>query len=558
MSKKSTGLTRRELLSQSVKGLGLLGISSALSNVIVQSIAESAFAQTTVNSSKKYIYFSFDSGPPRWFFDLPLTPQGTADTFSHTGLGTYVGKSSTTGNAEVFYKTYKDPVSGYHLPPVWGANPKGDAFSELLQHSFFIRGIDYEINNHMISRVRNQAPVVGGYSIAAQLADKSVSPIPAVNAGSIGSAFKSKKGISGVDISYTTSVTTNPIQRVMEYFSGAKPIQDNLTEQSLKEFDRYATNIGLAKNDLTASKNRSDELIKQGVQKFTSLWAPTLKKYEDLIKESMKTTNTSSFMEDVVLTAPFVPESTYMLWTDTAAKNLQIALNKKLKISATDFIKINDLRGMISEATTTIPSLAATFATIEILISQGLTQSFTTSLSGLVSLNKTSTTKFNIQVDQHDTGSLVSTIGTTYYYRAVLSCTDELVRSFKSSNIFKDTVIQFGSEFNRNARVDGSGSDHGYLGGSTLIISGMLNKTSVIGNIKNDKSATYLGWWGLAAPHPATNNKPIRINDVALTVCAMLGVSNVSNNGRMLLRSPDGVSYTSLAGENEQSKNITV
>ena len=57
MSKKSQGLTRRELIAQSVKGLGLLGISSALSNVIVQSIAESAFAQSTVLASKKYIYF---------------------------------------------------------------------------------------------------------------------------------------------------------------------------------------------------------------------------------------------------------------------------------------------------------------------------------------------------------------------------------------------------------------------------------------------------------------------------------------------------------------------
>lgn len=193
----------------------------------------------------------------------------------------------------------------------------------------------------------------------------------------------------------------------------------------------------------------------------------------------------------------------------------------------------------------------------------GLTQVATVDIDNMEGLVLNDGTKtFELNNDQHFVGSLISTIGTTYYYRTILNCTETLVIALKNAGLFQKTLIHFGSEFNRNARVDGSGSDHGFKGSSTLLISGMIKETTVVGNIyKTDPAREYAGTWGLAAPHPinAINGRsttPIRLNDVILTVCAMLGLPNVSANGKAVLRSPDGLTWSAHADSKKEAKNV--
>lgn len=538
MSKKTQ---RRKFLTDAAKSLGFLGLTPSLANIVVQALASQAKAQALQGSDKRYVFFCFPGAPPRWFFDLPLTPNGSSDDFSHAGLGTFVGPVS--GIAKAQYKTWQDPVSKYYLPPVWGSNPAGGAFTNCISNAFFVRGLDLEINNHLLGRLRNQSPIIGGLSIAGVLAQKTANPFPAASLGSISGAFKSEAPISPVELSMSVTATTNPISNLMSYFAGNAPVENLATQDLQDKINQFAESNEFSKPQLLESKSRADDLIRLGVSNFTDKWPAIYSKYQSLVTSALARTNTEKFMANAVLKPP-------------AASGVPLVNDARLKISDSDTVNpdIADLRNMIN-ASTNVPNLAATFAAVEILITMGLTQVVTMDISGLTGLNKNKAgTKFNLNNDQHYVGNLVSTIGTTFLYRATLTCTEEFIKVLKTEGLWDKTVIQFGSEFSRNAQVNGAGSDHGFKGGSALILSGMIKKTTVVGNIEKDLNPTYLGHWGLAAKHPLTNYEyPIRINDVAKTVCGMLGVRNVANNGVYLLKN-NGATWEAFA--NGEAKNV--
>jgi len=308
------------------------------------------------------------------------------------------------------------------------------------------------------------------------------------------------------------------------------------------KINQYADSNEFSKPQLLESKSRADDLIRLGVSNFIDKWPAIYTKYQNLVASALSRANTDKFMANAVLKPP-------------APSGTPLVNDVRLKINAIDTISqdIGDLRNMINSSTN-VPNLAATFAAVEILITMGLTQVVTMDISGLTGLNKNlAGTKFTLNNDQHDVGSLVSTIATTFLYRATLTCTDEFIKVLKAEGLWDKTVIQFGAEFSRNALVTGAGSDHGFKGGSALILSGMINRTTVVGNIEKDLNASYLGHWGLAAKHPLTGYEyPIRINDVAKTVCGMLGVRNVANNGVYLLKN-NGATWEAFP--NGEAKN---
>ena len=542
------GSSRRKFLENASKSLGLVGISPMMSNFIIQTLSSQVFAAGSTSAGgtdKNYIFFALPGGPPRWFFDLPLTPNGNAskytDKFSHTGVATFVGMNSA-GDPQAIYKPWRDPVSGYWLPPVWGSNPAGGSFKNCLANAAFIRGVDFEINNHDLGRLRNQSPIIGGLSIAGLLAEKTTSAFPAAAVGSISNAFKASKPLSPVGLNLTVNNTANPVSTAMRYFSGRAPVENLAVGEALAEFDKYAEKHNFVQRGLAESKDRSDALVKQGVATFTSKWAPTYEKYVLKVKEAMSQNNTSNFMDTKPITPP------------KALADGKPDLRTR-RGDATFMGDLSDYRNMVTPDTI-VTNLAATFATVEILVTMGLTQVVTADLAGINNLVfNNAGGKFALANDQHFIGTLVSTIATTYMYRAMLTCTEELVYTLKEKGIFDKTIIQFGAEFNRTAKADGSGSDHGFQGSSVLLISGMLKKTVVLGNVKDDTSTTYKGTWGLAAPHPVAGGYPLRLNDVAKTVCGMLGIKNVSNNGEFILKN-NGSQWEAFTGANGEAKNV--
>jgi hypothetical protein len=131
-------------------------------------------------------------------------------------------------------------------------------------------------------------------------------------------------------------------------------------------------------------------------------------------------------------------------------------------------------------------------------------------------------------IDAHDTGSYIQLIQFTRYYRAIASCLFELIQRLKavpsgSGTLFDRTVIAINSEFSRNARDSGAGSDHGPDGSCYTLCSGMVAQPLVVGDIKKDGGRNgYRGTWGTGSTMVEFTNQQAVVGNAASTVALML------------------------------------
>jgi hypothetical protein len=140
-------------------------------------------------------------------------------------------------------------------------------------------------------------------------------------------------------------------------------------------------------------------------------------------------------------------------------------------------------------------------------------------------------------LDFHTFGAIPQMAMTVKIIRAFYACLYELTKSLKrvnvagGTNLFDQTLIQITSDFNRSPLVDQKGSDHGYNGSNISWVSGMISKCDLVGNIKADTEANYLGSWGKAAGVSGiTGNQTLRMGNLASTVAAALGVPSPTPN----------------------------
>ena len=523
---------RREFLRKATRGLAFLGVGSSLYNGTLLKFAQKAYAATVgggMNPGGYYVHMSFPGGPPRWYFDLPLTPHGlTATNFVAGGFGTVLEKSGSTFNA--VYKPMKFTAAGktLWLPPVWSMGADRP-FTELLPHTAFIRGMDMEINSHALNNSRQVAPIVGGYSINGAVADASRRPVPSVNDpnGSNGTAFRSRKGMASATITYREAATENPCSILLQPFKNfmtGRPVHDAsksaLQEQAFQEFEKYAEDRGFSSSALTAMYDNAIDLMDQNVYALSDQWAPTVEKYRRLVTQALRPAKGQLPGIYDVAVAP--------------------SASRKFNLGDDLPVTVGDVRDMIGPDTDAI-NMAANFAIAEILLDK-ITSNINLSFRGLERL-QTGKVMSGLGHDQHNTGDVISTMYTTLFYRSFLSCLTEFVNVLKTRDgIFQRTVIHISAEFNRTPQGSGYGSDHGFRGSNTTLISGMINKPSVIGNIqKNDYTTTYRGTFGIAKPYVLEGfNRPIQVNDVARTVTSMLAVEDIVTNGRVLLAPVNG------------------
>lgn len=519
--------SRRKFLQDSAKVLSLAGLSHGMANAVVQSIAKSAFASSASNlaSNKKYVYLSLDNAPPRWFFDIPLTPNNPSTDYypKNNTIGNYINRSGS--NITIENRPWKDPSSGLYLPPVWGSNPKtaSGEFANLKNNLFFFRGVDMEIDNHPVTRLRNQAPTIGGFSIAGMFSAQTSNPIPTVVSGSIGDSFKAEKIVSPISVTHTgVSSTNNSIITAMNYVAGATPVKDSLMKQQLNYFDSYARSNGFAHYGIKEAKDKADGMIIEGVKKFTDQWSTVYGKYTALIKEAMQ----NSKNRDKFATTQAIPNTrdNRMAYRDTGG--------------IPDLAEISDVKNTITGDNCIPPQMAAIFACLEILIVNGITSVCVFSLPTAVMNNVKRTnsgTVFNMVADQHSVGTLLSTYVTTHFYRSLLICMDEFARVLSSNNMWKDTMIQFGSEFGRNPRENLSGSDHQTMSGSALLVSGSFSETRIVGNLISNARNGYRGFTGTGTGIANLNGAQLRVNDIVKTVSHFLDIRPPTENGASLL-----------------------
>ncbi len=534
--------TRREFLTTSIQSLGAIGLSSNAIATLLNSVYSRAFAQSVVPTIKlnengyRYVFVSLSGAPPRWMFDMLPTPNGSSDSYMAGGFGNAFDISGTSVTAvnRTFQYSYGSGKKLY-LPPVWGYSPAGVDFTSILPHTFFIRGMDMEINDHAISNARQVAPITNGKSIHGVIADQMGSPVASVNNNALsGGAFRSEKGLGTVTVSI--GATTNPIGILTAPFKSIlatnsyraeniKPVVD----QFLDRLDSYATAHRIPQSSLRSAQDAADDLIRLNIDQLTSTWDTYLNRYETVVNASLQPNKGE---------LPGVYDKA--IPTSEGGNKYKYDINQPTKV-----INLSDARDMLTGGVNKL-EIARYFALTEFLLTTGISSTVDINVAGTVLNNATVSsdlqTKSFILADQHGVGIVPSILATTIFYRGLLSALTELVTALKNKQLFKKTIIHVSSEFNRNPRADNSGSDHGVGGGSATLISGMLNEVDFVGNILTAGSGTGSpGTWGHAANWTFEDGvkRPIKVNDVARTITSMTNSADIVSNGYALLK-PSG------------------
>lgn len=544
-------IARREFLLKAGKTFGFLGAGSVLFDSLVGELFNRAVAATSgsvLNPSGYYVHFSMPGGPPRWYFDLPLAPQGlTATNFVQGGFGTRLEKVSGAFKSVYAVESHTVGSKTISLPPVWKMGPATHNFASLLPNTLFVRGMDMEINNHGLSNARQTAPIIGGYSLQGMVADGAERPMPGVvDAGTASAgAFRSKKRLAPNSIVYPASVaaetaTNNPATSLLapfkNYMAGRavhSPAATALSQQAFGEFEKYAANRGIASSSVTTMYDSAMDLIEKDIFNVSSQWTSTVAKYRALI---------AAMIHPAKGSLPGIFDQ------KISANNSGLYRYVRL---VDGNMTLPDIRDMIT-ANTAAPRMAENFALAELMLDR-VTSNLTLSMLPLTGLDSGKGI-FNSTHDQHDHGAVMSTIVTTLFYRAFLVCLTEFTSVLKARGIFDRTVIHISAEFNRTPKADGSGADHGFMGSNATLISGMIGANAVVGNVqKADYNTTYKGTFGVARDYDLGGlNRPIQVNDVARTITAMLGVDDIVTNGRALLK-PDG---TKWIARKEEANNV--
>ena len=146
--------------------------------------------------------------------------------------------------------------------------------------------------------------------------------------------------------------------------------------------------------------------------------------------------------------------------------------------------------------------------------------------------------------DVHNTNMHTNIVIYSSWYKGFFAGLITLIQALKAANMFEDTVIHITSDFGRNPRYEpgltsdtipqsiirSSGSDHGWQGHCTCVISGAFeNGPIVVGNIERDGSGigtSYYGTWGYGAPVDFNGtNEILSPRHAAAAVTHLLGVS---------------------------------
>lgn len=467
-----------------------------------------AFAQGQsgqMGANKRYLFFQMPGAPARWVYDLFLTPYGEERFERNPAVGTCFSSSGGRYTG-IDYRTTE--AYGIQVPYLWGIPiPKSGGGTrdgkELIQHLIAIQGIHTGNAGHPGSQILHQRPLGATQSVLAMLADVSPAAIAAININTSQFEFRSRAGKSPLGLSSNNRLLeqlASPFQPKFQqnYAQKRAQIQDDLT-RTIEALNAQALGVNPNLNTLVQDAMSAQALIEAGFGNIGSDWETLTTKYRTLIERSFDQTTGISRINDRPVGSANANDR------DDAYSNGNSTLNQ------------DDLRSIYRDNTVQIQSMAFHFAATEYIMRRDLCRSLSMRLSGL------RCGSFRPSFDEHSVGAMTSVWANVFYFRALIACQLELVDTLKDIGVWQDTVINVAGEFNRNAKIDLSGSDHGWRGASVALYSGAVREPLILGSLTNDGSQRYRGMWGMGATDPVLN-RPLSLGDFAATLATLLGV----------------------------------
>ncbi len=489
-------------------------------NSLMETILGNNLAQASSSRGLYYLNIQMPGGSPRWYFDQPLNPFNKNADVIKGNFGTLLKKSGSSARPILAGKKIDFGGQEVFMPPVWNLKSAatGIEFKDLLNDTMMIRGVNMELNSHTVNRTRIVRPVASSPSIHGLLADKSELPIAASGlSGTYGTqAFKSEKGTSIVQVNPGTPIP-DLIAAFQQDVTKADELQPS-TKQIISALDRYAASNNFPSLGAEKQQMAAYDMFARKLDSFNARWQGLYKKYRDIIAKEIR--------------APF-PDVTDVGDTSDESVFYNTNTNRPVKGSLKSTIGTN----------THINQTAQAFAFAEFALTENISSSVTVDASTQVMQGVVG--HGNVTCDQHRVGSCASVFYTSLFYRSLLGCITELRAALTTAGIYDRTLIHIMSEFSRTPKKDGSGADHGFLGASTTLISGMISSPGLIGNIRhesanNSTKSRYPGTWGESGNFFPGENRAILNDDIVNTVCNILDLPQIAVKGQSLISQNGG------------------
>lgn len=508
--------------------LGML-VNSVISSAITRNMAHAAGLDP-----RRYVNIQFPGAPPRWMFDLLINAYGTTDTLNLGGSMVATNYTASGGRLNgVEYRTVLR--NGLRVPWIWQYSVPAPGntmrpMTDLLPNLLVLQGITTGNPGHTSSQKLHFKPSGATSSLGALSADNSNALIPAINFNAESFVFASLKNKAAVPIgnngNMLQSLLSPFISQASASFKNKKDsvsLKDALRDvasalNSMKQTDQLNTAT------LIESQKNAEELLNGSFGDLNTEWTALLNKYQNLIDRSLK------------LTIPGINDL-------PVGDNNPTARGLTYQLRRDQVVRFADLRELLNSPNINITGMAGQFAVTEYVLKNNLSYSMTMSFQGLAGY-KTATGMNTVprhEPDEHYTGLFPSLISNAMLSFATASCLLELIASLKTANLWQDTLIDMGGEFNRMAMPDGAGSEHGQYGKSVSLLSGAYNEPLVLGNIVG---ANNVNGWGRGAP-VAGMGRQLQLNDMVSTIAYLLRTpspltsanSLVSLNGNVLVPS---------------------
>ena len=501
-------LSRRNLLKGSLASIAL---SSAIDSFLRSYFFSSgdAIASSSSVGDKFYVGLQFHGGPARWCFDYPLYKDETemndfnaqpSNPMVITGWSSNSTNNDMGGSLTGEYSLHT--VNSIMLPPLW-LNTQPTKLSDLVSSCIFIRGLK-NLSIHP-AWVDIFAPRLGSRSVPGIIPSFSDASIPCVffdidrfDLGTgqskdplIVSNQVNWNGVSN-DLSALEGIPKTliePYQKVsQEIFSETDPKMVNVR----KILKRISTGNNINNRSKYMYTNFSLEAMEAGLEQIINNFTTAFNSYASVFESAM--------LEPVISV-----DDTDIYRTNNPDSRFSNANYENYFDSITgDTNKLNDCIS-INGSHAKSNQLCAGLALSEVLIQSPVTlsRSFLLNAGSLNMVNNGGTLGF----DGHSLGAVPNCFYKTKYFQGVAHLLNTFKTNLSNSGHWSKTLVHLGGEFNRSARFDGAGSDHGGEGSCSTLITGIKNAGVVLGDVdyaKATENETYKGFWGQNSSTPYT------------------------------------------------------
>ncbi len=587
------GISRRDIIKLlTVAGVGALCPVGGILKLVIDNAIQKANATQVISNSRNYVLIDVHGGLPRWLWDSPLTPNGASDLFQANNM---VKTNFTSGGSLGFSAEYKTVLkNGYYMPYLWSLqvpNSTGGTrnMDELLQNMLVIRGVNMEVDNHPGDNMKLTQPVPGLFSVSGLAADAGKGLIPAITVATYEGAplaYQSEKGtglftIPVGDANFLTSlfdafttkdgassfrnntVIKDKIDTAIDIMSQYGKANEHATDpvfQDRKKAEELfrGSLVGLGASDFIALKTKYDTILNRvltdakngAIPGITSIPIPGIKFPLTVAGNNKKLVKFGQDLTDTQLNGNIYNFEGHMIGNSDVKSMFNTAKMTELAkcFAFLEFVLVNRLSNSI------------VISAINVLQDLNLDNSpqittLATEVDGLSTTNSGANTIFNIppanlysgvkktlNIDSHATGLVPTLMCFSVFYIGLSACLLELIDKLKVTrysddptdlrDMFSETVIQFGSEFDRQPDHTGAGSQHGWVANTFTYISGGIKKFQLTGNILKGTDYPGGGTWGIGAPVNGVSRnggaeliRPIHCGN---SICTMLRIKSVT------------------------------